>query len=126
VDWYLSQDGDLKVSPNRDIALTDTDWRDDAQQAYIRIMTEPGDFLIYPTLGANLSRLYGMPQSTQTGELGKAIIREALERENRFQGKGLVYKAVPISEQTIRFDVYIVSGVRDQLILSIEQNLGVV
>lgn len=125
-DFYFTGEGDITLSANGDIGRTETIWREDSQNAYLRIMTEPGDFLLYPTLGADLSRLYGMPQSEQTASYGKAIIKEALDRENRFTGKGIDITAVPTSPQTIRFDIYITSGSRSQLVLSIQQDLGVV
>lgn len=124
-DWYLAEDGDIRIAPDGDIALTDSAWRDDAQQAYLRIKTQPGDFLLYPMLGADLDQLRGMPQSQATGELGKQIIKSALDRGDIFLGKSIYYKAVPTGPQTIRFDVYIVNNNRDNLILSIEQDLGV-
>lgn len=124
-DWYFSEDGDIKLSSNGDIALTDNQWRDDAQAAYIRIQTEPGDFVLYPGLGAEMSQLYGMPQTEATGKFGETLIRSALDREGRFQGKAITIKSVPTSYSSIRFDVYIKSGSRSALILSVEQDLGV-
>lgn len=124
-DFYFGEDGDIKVSPNGDIAITENVWRDDSQQAYIRVMTEPGDFLLYPDLGANLEALYGMPQSEATANLGKEIIQSALNREGRFQGRGITVNAVPTSRYTIRFDIYVRFNTRDNLVLQIEQDLGV-
>jgi len=126
MDLYFSEQGDIKISPNGDIAVTETEWRDDAQQVYIRIMTDPGDYLLYQNLGANMHSLYGMPQSSHTGELGKSIIMSALEREGRFQGKTISIKAIPTGPQSIRFDVYVVVSSKDNLIMSIEKDLGVV
>ena len=124
MDFYFSESGDLKIASNGDIGMTEAQWRDDAQQAYTRVMTEPGDWVLYPTLGADLAKLYGMPQSMETGEFGKSIIHSALEREGRFAGKPVTIKATPTGPQTIRFDIYITNPVKDQLILSIEQSLG--
>jgi len=125
MDFYFDESGDIRVSPNRDIAVTDSPWRDDAQQAYIRVQTEMGDFLLYPTLGAELTKLFGMPQSAETGALGAAMITEALNREGRFVGREISVVPVPTSHQTIRFDIYIKLGSRRQLLLSVEQDLGV-
>lgn len=125
MDFYFSGSGDLKLSPSGDIALTVDSWRDDAQQAYIRLKTEPGDYLLYPNLGAHLERLYGMPQSHETGELGKAIIKDAMAREGRFAGQSIEVQAVPTGPQTIRFDMFLVSGSFREMLLSVEQDLGV-
>lgn len=122
-DLYFTDEGDLAVSQSGDIALTDTAWRDDMQQAYIRVMTDRGDYLLYPELGAALSELYGMPQSPDTGRYGEELITAALNREGRFNGRPFTVKAVPTGPQTIRFDVFIISGSRQQIQLSVEQDL---
>lgn len=124
MDFYFSPEGDIKLSPQGDIGLTEEPWRDDAQQAYIRVMTSPGDFLVYRNLGADMSQLYGMPQSKTTGDFGVRIIEEALNREGRFIGKSFSVEAFPTGPQSIRFDIFIISGNRQELILSIDQDLG--
>lgn len=90
----------------------------------MRVMTEQGDFLLYPNLGADLNRLFGMPQSAETAQYGKELILSALNRENRFAGQAIDITAVPTGPQTIRFDIFIASGSRRQLILSVQQDLG--
>ena len=47
-DYYLDLSGDLKISPNKDIAMVQSRSQNDIQQIYLRLMTEPGDFYIYP------------------------------------------------------------------------------
>lgn len=125
MDFYFSQDGDLKLSSQADVAITETEWRNDAQQAYIRLMTEPGDWTLYPNLGTQLAELYGRPQSQETANYGISLIQAALAREGRFAGKQIIVKAVPTGPQTIRFDLFLGSPVQGSLILSIEQSLGV-
>lgn len=83
------------------------------------------DFTLYPSLGADLEQLVGMPQTEATGEYGKRLIITALNREGRFNGLPIDVKAIPVSLQGIRFDVYITAGSRTEMLLSIEQNLGV-
>lgn len=124
MDLYFNEEGDLEISPSGDIAVTDTPWRDDVQQAYIRVMTDEGDYLLYPELGASLSRLYGLPQSPDTGAYGEHLITSALNREGIFAGKPFVVTSVPVGPQTIRFDIDITSGSRDTIKLSVEQDLG--
>lgn len=123
-DLYFTEDGDVTVSPTGDFAIADTPWRDVAQQAYIRLMTERSDWTMYPEIGAELYRLFGMPQTASTGEFGKLLVQQALTNGNRFTGYPITVKAVPTGMQTIRFDVYITVGARDELLLSIQQNLN--
>lgn len=124
-DMFFNEAGDIERSPSGDIALTQTIWRDDVQQAYIRVMTDQGDYLLYPELGATLSSLYGLPNSPETAQTGCDLIEASLRRESRFTGRPFRVNAVPTGPQTIRFDVFVTSGTRDEIRLSVEQNLGV-
>lgn len=123
-DLYFSDAGDITRDASGDIAMTDSPWRDGVQQVYIRCMTDIGDFLLYPTFGANLSALYGMPQSSATGDYGISLITSALARENYFSNSQISVAAVPISQTAIRFDVYLTQGNQQQLKLSLIQNLS--
>lgn len=125
-DLYFSEDGDIKIGTSGDIAVTQTEARDIAQQVYMRVMTERGDFVVYPDLGARLDQLIGMPQTAKTGQIGEDIILNALRRDGRLQGRPLTVKAVPVGPQTLRFDIYTLLDNRNSLILSVEQDLGVV
>lgn len=122
-EFYFGFDGDIKLSGNKDIALVQSSAQNDIQQVYIRMMTEPGDFQIYPRLGVSLSSLYGMPQDPQTAEYGKRLIREALDREGVFRGKNIKINAVPTAPDCIRFDVHIVTPYGEPIVLSVSQNL---
>ncbi len=124
-DFYIDLAGDLRITGNGDIALTQSPGEKDIQQVYLRLMTEPGDFYIYPNLGTDLSMLYGMPQTPETGDFGKRLIRAALERENIFGNRQISIEAVPTSADSIRFDVFIVSDFNQKTVLSITQSLGV-
>jgi len=56
-DFYLDLSGDLVINGSGDIAMAQDYATKDIQQVYIRLMTEPGDFSIYPELGVQLSIL---------------------------------------------------------------------
>ena len=124
-DLYIDLNGDLLVTGSGDLALAETPTAVDLQQVYIRLMTEPGDFFMYPQLGTDLSILYGMPQTSQTGDFGKRLIRAALEREGVFKNRQITIEAVPTSADAIRFDVYLMSNNAEPTVLSITQDLGV-
>lgn len=123
-DLYFTETGDLLIDGNKGIAVTENSMRNDVQQVYLRLMTEPGDFYIYPNLGLDISLLYGMPQSPETGEVGKRMIKAALDRENIFAGRDIKIQAVPTAPNVIRFDVHIVSNVDQPVVISIDQKLG--
>ena len=123
-DFYFTLSGDIALNGSKDIALTNSAMQSDIQQVYIRLMTQPGDFYIYPLLGTDLSVLYGMPQRASTGELGKKIIRAALQREGLFRERMIKIDAVPTGPDTIRFDIHIMSDLDQPVTLSINQELG--
>jgi hypothetical protein len=123
-DLYFTLNGDILIGGNKDIVLTNSSMQSDVQQAYIRLMTEPGDFYIYPLLGIDLSLLYGMPQSAETGEFGKKLIQTGLQREGIFKGRNIKIDSVPTSRDTIRFDVHIISDIDQPVVLSVSQTLG--
>lgn len=124
-DCYISDGGDLQISTTGDIAITDTTWRDYAQQAYMILMTPVTDFTLYPLLGTELESLIGMPQTEETGNYGCGLIRSALQTNGKFNGISVAVNAIPTGPQSIRFDVYITVGSRTEMIISIEQDLGV-
>jgi hypothetical protein len=123
-DLFLTLNGDLIINSNKDIAKVNNSIQNDTQQIYLRLMTEPGDFQTYPNLGVDLSSLYGMPQTRQTGEAGKQLILSALEREGAFKGRNVTVDAVPIGPDVIRFDIRIQTSSNQPITLSIKQNLG--
>lgn len=125
-DFYFDLSGDIMLSSNKDIALATSSGQKDVQQIFIRLMTETGDFYSYPQLGCDLSMLYGMPQTIATGEIGKRIIRAALEDSDKggiFKGRNITIEAVPTSANSIRFDVHILDNSLDPVTLSVTQDL---
>jgi hypothetical protein len=123
-DLYFDLSGDLKLSPNKDIASTQSRSQNDIQQIYIRLMTEPGDFYSYPNLGSDIGIIYGMPQSPNTGEIGKRLIRQALSRDDIFLGRNITIESVPTSRTSIRFDVHVVDNSQGPITISVTQELN--
>jgi len=125
-DLYMTDTGDLTISSTGDLALTDTNWRDFSQQAYMIMMTPITDYALYPALGTELESLIGMPQTERTGQYGCELIKAALAKNNKFINTQVSVKAIPTGIQSIRFDIYITIGNRSEMILSIEQELGII
>lgn len=123
-DLYFTLSGDIAINGNKDVAMTSSSLQSDIQQVYIRLMTEPGDFYIYPQLGIDLSQLYGMPQRPETGEIGKRLIQAGLQREGLFKDRFIKIDAVPTGPDSIRFDVHIITDINQPVTLSITQDLG--
>lgn len=124
-DLYFSEDGDLKTSVSGDIAITYSESRNLAQQIYLRLMTVLGDYPLYPNIGSEIEKLFAMPQSKETGNLGERMVMEALQRDGRLKNRPISVRAVPTSAKTIRFDIYTIIDNKKSLVLSVEQDLGV-
>lgn len=124
-DLYFSLNGDLLINGGKDLATVSSSIQNDVQQIYIRLMTEPGDFYVYPLLGIDLSNLYGMPQTPETGEFGKQLIKAGLAKEGVFRGRNIKINAIPTGPDTIRFDVHLVTDLNQPIVLSVTQSLGV-
>ena len=125
-DFYFDLSGDILISSNKDIAVAQNGQQRDIQQIYMRLMTEPSDFTIYPRLGCDLSILRGMPQNRSTAEIGKRIIRDCLENALKggiFRGRSITIDAVPVSATGIRFDVHIENNTAEPVTLSVVQEL---
>jgi len=124
IDCYFSEEGDIALSSDGDIALVEDAWRSHSQQAYIRLRTSIGDYLLFPEMGADLDRLIGEPQNEKTGRLAEYLVQRALSRDSVLSGYPLTVKAIPMSLQSIRIDVYLTVGNRAELVLSVNQDLG--
>lgn len=66
----------------------------------------------------------GMPQSKETGDFGKRLIKAALEKEDVFRGRNIQIDAIPTGPDSIRFDVHIITDTNEPVVLSVTQNLG--
>lgn len=72
-DFYINLSGDLVVNGSGDLALVQSVAEKDIQHVYMRLMTEPGDFFIYPQLGTQLSILYRYAADSANGRLWQKI-----------------------------------------------------
>lgn len=140
MDLFFTESGDIKLTSTGDIAKTDSidptktprvrsstyasAQRDVCQQAFIRIMTEIGDYVLYPDLGTSLEEnLVGLPNTPETAELGKSLIRASLKKGRTSTFIPFI-KAIPVGPQAIRFDIYFTIGSKTELGLSIQQSLN--
>ena len=124
-DLYFNESGDIERDSTGDIAMTETPWRSVLQDGYIRLLTDIGDFLLYPQMGCDLSQLYGLSQSPATAQFGINLIKAGLTRENKFGSNPINVAAVPVSQQSVRFDITLVSGSQQLIRLQVVQDLGI-
>lgn len=124
-DFHMTDSGDIAVSSNGDIAITSSNSERIRQQAHLRLVTETGDFVPYPKLGANLQRLIGLPNTEKTGNFGKDLIERALTYDGFVTRGASDIEATPTAYNEITFEVKIPNGVRESLLLTLTQVLTI-
>jgi len=91
-----------------------------------RLMTENPDWLLYPNIGADLSDLIGKRNAPATANEGKEKIIRALTYDNAFSANDLSVEAVPVSSETLLFDIRITQRLRVlRYALTVSLKLGV-
>ena len=122
-DFYLTENGDLAVSNQGDVAITPTQQEQIEQQCRMRLATQRNDFVVYPSIGADLQRLIGMPNTRATGLFGRKLIERGLSYDG-FVPKGkLKIEGYPTNIDTIVYDVAVPWGAREYINIRIEQIL---
>jgi hypothetical protein len=122
-DLYFTNDGDLAVATNGDIAVTITEQEFVKQQAQTRLATEQGDFVSYPNLGANLQTLIGLPNTQNTARVGQQLIERAISYDGLLPRGRATVEATPTAPDTIVFNVSIPIGNRQSVQLTLTQIL---
>ena len=116
IDIQLSDDGDIVVEPTGDVALTgrftietDTDSaRAISQLALMAIKTERGDFMLHPSLGCDINKLHGFPNSPAVANKGVALIQEAIKSFGITSS--VTINSWPVDMSTIAYEVNIQVG----------------
>lgn len=108
VDILTDDDGDLVVAANGDLDLADAA-RTAMQDIVFRVRTQHQDYNIHPLIGANLSALFGEPNSVQNGDRIKAQVFRALTRDGRFRDTSLNIEVVPVATD----EVVLLVGISD-------------
>lgn len=72
-----------------------------------RLKTDNPDWYRYPEIGAGLSSLIGLPNTRETGLLGKSLIEKCLCKDDFIKPVDLSVRPVPISSTEILFHISI-------------------
>ena len=108
VDFNTTEDWDLKISENGDIAVTDTDLILSLKQQVIGILkSEEGDFQLYPTLAANLSDFIGEPNSRENAKRIEQRIKSILINGNIVQKGDLEVIVNAVTSDTVAIEILI-------------------
>lgn len=100
-DIRLTEDGDISIGPTGDIDLS---YGDDCliDQIRFRLLTQIGDNLLFPMMGADLETLIGLDNIQSTGTKAENLIRSALIHDQFLAESDInMLRAVPMDANTI-------------------------
>jgi hypothetical protein len=120
VDLKMTNDGDLVLSDNGDLAIVYGD-EQLAQEILFRMKTQKGDWVLSPDIGVSLERFIGEPNTELT--------RSAIEMTvlNEITKDGLIISAqvdcVPLNENELLIVVEFPSQENDDRVIQISSGL---
>lgn len=87
-----------------------------------RLRTDNPDWFLHSEIGADLSDLVGLPNTRETGQLGKELIEKSLTSDGFIALRDLSVRPVPISSREILFYVTVKRNAGD-LVMPVLFNL---
>ncbi|MCY9308698.1 hypothetical protein MOF23_06875 [Bacillus inaquosorum] len=108
---YVDISGNLSTDSTegqlvRDIPLQ-VSYLSEKQVVINRLKTDNPDWLLHKEIGADLSALIGLPNTRETGLMGKTQIENCLTRDGFISSEDLSVRPVPISPSEILFRIAI-------------------
>lgn len=131
VDFRFTEEGDLElgspsfnefgellyVNPLGDVTTESTEgelirdiplqvsYLSEKQVIINRLKTDNPDWLLHKEIGGDLSELIGLPNTRQTGQIGRELIEKSLTSDGFIGLKDLIVRPVPISSSEILFHI---------------------
>lgn len=121
VDLYWTLDGDVTLGKEGDLRDTSFDpLRSVWQEMRTRCRSSYKDWILHPTLGANLDELLGRMNNRMTAEEGKTNIIAALTQGGFISRNAINVKYMPLARNWLLYIIearaYIPSANRSQLL----------
>lgn len=104
-DLLLTEDGDLVLDEERDLALA-SGVTYVAQQVYCRLKSVASDWF-YDYVGADLEKFLGYPNTRETAEALSEKVKETLTQDGLLEPQELFIKPVPLDREMITLFVFI-------------------
>lgn len=102
IDLFWSFRGDLSIDHDGDVADTELDpLRSIVQEVRTRVRSDPGDWMLYPEVGAGVSDFVGQPNDKINAEQLKSRIIAALARHSLVQTSDLKIQYMPIGRENL-------------------------
>jgi phage baseplate assembly protein W len=107
IDLHWCQEGDFKLGANGDIQKATADGGRVAKQTIIkRLQSSRGDWVMSPEFGASLDSFAGLPNTRETGERIKSVVKSVLMAEGVISPESLVVEVVPSALTRVTVLIY--------------------
>lgn len=117
MDFALTQEGDLSQSPSGNLEIVQNDHLK-VQNAHCRVQSVKSDWYM-DNVGANLESLIGLPNETDTVELGKTLITSALTEHGLYQSDDIYIEVEEVRLTVLRYLVYLKTAERRARLLQV-------
>ena len=99
-DIETDDDGDLVVDPRGDLKIASTR-RTAIQSMIFRLRTIIGDYVPDASLGSDIPKMYGRPNTRHNGSLIASMAKRALTVDGRFSTNEFTLDVTPVSPESI-------------------------
>ncbi|PFB64451.1 hypothetical protein COK00_12255 [Bacillus cereus] len=104
---YVDSVGNISTDSSEGLLIRDiplqVSYLSEKQVILNRLRTDNPDWFIHKDIGADLSELIGLPNTRETGELGKSLIEKSLTSDKFILPSDLNVRPVPVSSSEILF-----------------------
>jgi len=101
IDLYSNEFGDILVSNGDFVSTSENEERTYIQQVIARMLSYPGDWTVYPWLGAGLSSYHGRLNTRETARDMESDITRALTEDGLIPKVALTVKVVPLTHTSV-------------------------
>ncbi|TKI89693.1 hypothetical protein FC702_39905, partial [Bacillus cereus] len=117
---YIDSVGNISTDSSEGLLIRDiplqVSYLSEKQVILNRLRTDNPDWFIHREIGADLSELIGLPNTRETGDLGKSLIEKSLTRDKFLLPSDLNVRPVPVNSSEILFYITVRRKIVDLVI----------
>ncbi|MGH1211616.1 hypothetical protein ACQVWG_00375 [Bacillus cereus] len=117
---YIDSVGNISTDSSEGLLIRDiplqVSYLSEKQVILNRLRTDNPDWFIHREIGADLSELIGLPNTRETGDLGKSLIEKSLTGDKFLLPGDLNVRPVPVNSSEILFYITVRRKIADLVI----------
>ncbi|MGG0255018.1 hypothetical protein ABEY61_07485 [Bacillus toyonensis] len=117
---YIDSVGNISTDSSEGLLIRDiplqVSYLSEKQVILNRLRTDNPDWFIHREIGADLSELIGLPNTRETGDLGKSLIEKSLTGDKFLLPGNLNVRPVPVNSSEILFYITVRRKIADLVI----------